>query len=103
MTARHRLSVAPDIPTVDEAGLPGIHLTTWQAIWAPQGRPRPLSRSSMPQHCGARRSGAAQAAAASAQEVVPRERQTPAALGYYYKAETDKWWPIIKAAGLKTE
>ena len=37
------------------------------------------------------------------QEVVPREQQTPAALGAYYKAETDKWWPIIKAAGLKTE
>ena len=37
------------------------------------------------------------------QDIVPRERQTPEALAAYYKSETDKWWPIIKAAGIKAE
>jgi tripartite-type tricarboxylate transporter receptor subunit TctC len=104
VTAKHRLSIAPDIPTVDEAGLPGILLTTWQAIWAPKATPGPVI---------ARLNAATMAALADpalrkrlagiGQEVVPREQQTPAALSAYYKAETDKWWPIIKAAGVKTE
>jgi tripartite-type tricarboxylate transporter receptor subunit TctC len=37
------------------------------------------------------------------QDIVPREQQTPEALAVYYKSETDKWWPIIKAAGIKAE
>jgi tripartite-type tricarboxylate transporter receptor subunit TctC len=101
--ADHRLSVAPEIPTVDEAGLPGIYLSTWQAIFAPKGTPDAVI---------AKLSAAAQTALADpalrkrladiAQDVVPREEQTPAALAAFYKSETAKWWPIIKAAGLKT-
>ena len=102
--ADRRLSVAPEIPTVDEAGLPGVYLTTWQAIFAPKGTPDAVV---------AKLNAAAQTALADAavrkrladiaQDVVPRDQQTPAALAAFYKAETDKWWPIIKAAGIKTE
>lgn len=102
--ANRRLSVAADLPTVDEAGLPGVYLSTWQAIWVPTGTPQPVI---------ARLDAAAQTAladpavrkrlAAIAQEVVPADEQTPAALAAYYKSETDKWWPIIKAAGIKAE
>lgn len=104
VTARRRLTIAPDIPTVDEAGLSGLYLTPWQSVWAPQGTPAAAI---------AKLNGAAVAALANpdvrkrladlAQEVVPRDRQTPSALGYYYTAEVDKWWPVIRAAGLKAE
>jgi tripartite-type tricarboxylate transporter receptor subunit TctC len=102
--ANHRLSVAPDIPTVDEAGLPNVYLTTWQAIFAPKGTPDDVV---------AKLNAAAQTALADPnvrkhladieQEVVPRDQQTPAALAAFYKSETEKWWPIIKAAGIKAD
>jgi tripartite-type tricarboxylate transporter receptor subunit TctC len=104
VTAKHRLTLAPDIPTVDEAGLSGLYLTPWQSIWAPRGTPA---------NAITKLNAAAVAALADptvrkrltdlAQEVVPRDRQTPSALGYYYTAETGKWWPVIKAAGIKQE
>jgi tripartite-type tricarboxylate transporter receptor subunit TctC len=104
VTARRRLTIAPDIPTVDEAGVSGLYLTPWQSIWAPHGTAATAI---------AKLNGAAVAALAEpdvrkrladlGQEVVPPDRQTPSALGYYYTAETDKWWPVIKAAGLKAE
>jgi tripartite-type tricarboxylate transporter receptor subunit TctC len=104
VTARRRLTVAPDIPSVDEAGLPGLYLTPWQSIWAPHETPAVAI---------AKLNAAAVAAVADpevrkrladlGQEVVPRDRQSPSALGYYYTAETSKWWPVIKAAGLKAE
>lgn len=104
VTSRHRLTVAPGVPTVDEAGVSGLYLTPWQSIWAPHGTPAAVIN---------KLNAAAVAALADpdvrkrladlAQEVVPRDRQTPSALGYYYTAETDKWWPVIKAAALKAE
>ena len=104
VTARRRLAIAPDIPTVDEAGLSGLYLTPWQSIWAPHGTPAAIIT---------KLNAAAVAALANpnvrkrlgdvGQEVVPPNRQTPSALGYYYTAEVGKWWPVITAAGLKTE
>ncbi len=104
VTADRRAAVAPDIPTVDEAGLPGLHIAPWHSLWLPKGTPEDIV---------ARLNAATMDALADpavrkrlsdvGQDVVPREQQTPAALAAYYQAETDKWWPIIKAAGLKAE
>jgi len=104
VTAERRAAVAPDIPTVDEAGLPGLHIVPWHSLWLPKGTPEAVI---------AKLNGAAMDALADAamrqrlsaigQEVVPPDEQTPAALAAHYKAETDTWWPIIKAAGLKAE
>jgi tripartite-type tricarboxylate transporter receptor subunit TctC len=104
VTASHRAAVAPDIPTVDEAGLPGLHISPWHSLWVPKGTPDDVV---------AKLNAAAMDALADptvrkrlsdiGQDVVPREQQTPTALAAYYKAETDTWWPIIKAAGLKAE
>jgi tripartite-type tricarboxylate transporter receptor subunit TctC len=104
VTASSRATIASDIPTVDEAGLPGLHISPWHSLWVPKGTP--------PAIVAKLNAAAIDALAASAvrqrlgdvgQDIVPRERQTPEALAAYYKSETDKWWPIIKATGIKAE
>jgi tripartite-type tricarboxylate transporter receptor subunit TctC len=104
VTSKRRLSVAPEIPTVDEAGLPGVYLTPWQAIWAPKGTPDAvIAKLNAAMQTALADPAVRKRLADIAQEVVPPNEQTPAALGAYYKSETDKWWPIIKAAGIKAE
>ena len=104
VTARTRMAAAPDVPSVDEAGLPGLYVSVWYGIWAPRGIPRDVL---------ARLNGAIVAALADpavrqrlaelGQEIPPREQQTPEALGAFHRAEVDKWWPMVKAAGIKPE
>src|SRR5262249_9645582 len=104
VTAKNRLSAAPEIATVDEAGLSGFYVATWQALWAPKGTPKSII---------ARLNAAALEALADAsvrgrladlaQELPPREQQTRGALGALQKAEIEKWWPIIRAANIKAE
>jgi tripartite-type tricarboxylate transporter receptor subunit TctC len=104
ITDTKRLAAAPDIPTTDEAGLPGFHMSLWNALWVPKGTPRDAI---------ARLNAAAVEAMADpgvqkrlldlGLEVPPPDQQTPAALGAWHKAEIDKWWPIIRKAGIKPE
>src|SRR5689334_14546835 len=104
VTAKSRIAVAPEIPTTDEAGLPGFYFSFWHAMWAPKGAPKPII---------AKLNAAIVAALADAdtrkklldlaQEIYPREQQTPEALYAFQKAEVEKWWPIIRAAGIKAE
>ena len=104
VTGRQRTPAAPDVPTVDEAGLPPLQITSWHGLWVPKGTPRDII---------AKLNGAVVEALADptvrrrladlANETVPREQQTPAALAAWQKAEIEKWWPIIKAAGIKAE
>jgi tripartite-type tricarboxylate transporter receptor subunit TctC len=104
VTAGRRLAAAPDIPTVDEAGFPGLHSSVWFGFWAPARTPKDVI---------ARLNSATVEALADpavrvrlrdlAQEIFPPERQTPEALGALQKSEIAKWWPIIKAAGIKGE
>jgi tripartite-type tricarboxylate transporter receptor subunit TctC len=104
VTAKERIAVAPDIPTTDEAGLPGFYFSFWHALWAPKGTPKPII---------AKLNAAVVAALADdgtrkklldlAQVIYPREQQTPEALYAFQKGEVEKWWPLIKAAGIKAE
>ena len=104
VTAKTRLASAPEIPTVDEAGLPGFYLSNWFALYAPQDTPKAII---------SRLSAAAIAALADptvrarfaeiGQEIFPPAQQTPQALAALQKSDIEKWWPIIKAAGVKVE
>ena len=104
VTANKRLPSAPDIPTVDEAGLPGFYISVWHGLWVPHGTPPEAI---------ARLTAAAQEALADpavqkrlaelGHDIPPRELQTPEGLAKHQKAEIEKWWPIIMAANIKAE
>jgi len=104
VTAKNRIAVAPDIPTTDEAGLPGYYFYFWHAMWAPKGTPKPIIAKLNAAVVGALADPETrQRLLDLAQEIYPREQQTPEALYAFQKAEIEKWWPIIKAAGIKAQ
>jgi tripartite-type tricarboxylate transporter receptor subunit TctC len=104
VTAPARSPSAPDIPTFDEAGVRGLHVLIWYGLWAPGGTPKDII---------ARLNSAVRDALADpavrkrlsdlGQVIPPPEQQTPEALAAYHKAEIDKWWPLVRAAGIKVE
>src|SRR5438270_52877 len=104
ITDAKRLAVAPDIPTADEAGLPGFQISLWSALWVPKGTPKDIVAKLNAAVMDALADPAVrQRLADVGLEIPPREQQTPQALGAYQKAEIEKWWPIIKAANVKPE
>lgn len=104
VTAKTRLSSAPDIPTVDEAGLRDFYISVWHGLWTPKGTSKDVVAKL---NAGAMDALADPSVRAKltdlGQELPPREQQTPEFLGAFQKAEIEKWWPIIKAAGIKGE
>jgi tripartite-type tricarboxylate transporter receptor subunit TctC len=97
-----RTANAPDIPTVDEAGAPGVHMEPWQAIWAPKGTPKDVIAKLNAAVVSALSDPVArQKFADQSYELTPREQLTPEHLAQFHKSEMDKWFPIIKAAGIK--
>jgi tripartite-type tricarboxylate transporter receptor subunit TctC len=102
VAAANRLVAAPDIPTVDEAGLPGFYTGGWFALWAPKGTPRDSIGKLNAALVDALADVAVRARLADlGLEIFPREQQTPEALAALQKAEIEKWWPVIKEAGIK--
>jgi tripartite-type tricarboxylate transporter receptor subunit TctC len=99
VTDTKRAEQAPDIPTTDEAGLPGFHMALWSGLWVPKGTPKEIV---------ARLNAAAVDALGDPQvrkalenlglQMPPSDQLTPEALGAWQKAEIAKWWPIIRAA-----
>jgi len=104
ITDKTRLAAAPEIPTVDEAGVPGLHISIWHALWLPKGTPpdivAKLNAAVVETLADA---GVRQRLAELGQEIPAREQQSPQALLAYHKAEIEKWWPVIKAANIKGE
>jgi tripartite-type tricarboxylate transporter receptor subunit TctC len=101
---RDRWQALPDVPSIDEAGVPSLYVSYWHGLWAPKGTPKDIV---------GKLNGAVVNALADptvrqrfadiGQEVWPRDRQTPEALAAHHRAETEKWWPIIRASNLKPE
>ena len=102
--SKTRWAAAPDVPTIDEAGLPGLHIPFWHGFFVPAGTSREII---------AKLNSAAVAALSDpalrqrlidmGQEIPRRDRQTPEAFGAFQRAEIDKWWPVIRAANVKPE
>ena len=104
ITAKSRIASAPDIPTVDEAGAPGVYISTWFGLWAPKGTPtEALSKLTAAAMELLADPAVAKRLTDLGQEIPPAEQQTPAALSALLKAEMEKWAPIIKGAGIKAE
>jgi tripartite-type tricarboxylate transporter receptor subunit TctC len=104
VTAKSRLAVAPNIPTTDEAGLPGFYLSYWHGLWAPRGTPRDVVAKLNAAVVDALADPAVrQRLAELGQEVFRREQQMPEGLGALQKAEIEKWWPMIRAANIRAE
>jgi len=104
VTAKQRLVAAPEIPTVDEAGLPGFHVANWTGLFAPRGTPSAVITKLNAAVVDALADPAVRTRlAGSGLEIFSREQQTPEALAAFQKAEIERWWPLIKAAGIKAE
>jgi tripartite-type tricarboxylate transporter receptor subunit TctC len=103
-TGRSRLTAAPSVPTTDEAGLAGFHTSVWVGIWAPKGTRKPaIARLNAAVTDALGDEAARQRLAALGQQVVPREQQNSESLRTLQQHEIEKWWPIIKAAGIKAD
>jgi len=104
VTAPTRSPSAPDIPTFDEAGVPGLHVLIWYGLWAPRGTPAEvIARLNSAVKEALADPGVRQRLSDLGQVIPPPEQLTPEALAAYHKAEIEKWWPLIKAAGIKVE
>jgi tripartite-type tricarboxylate transporter receptor subunit TctC len=101
---KERWQALPDVPSIDEAGVPSLYVSYWHGLWAPKATPKDILGTL---------NGAVVKALADptvrqrfadiGQEVWPPDRQTPEALAAHHKAETEKWWPIIRASNLRAE
>lgn len=94
-----RSAAVPEVPTIEEAGGPPLHITTWRGMWVPKGTPAEISSRLNAAVVEALSDPSVQErSAAVGQEIVPRSQQTPQALAAHHKAEMEKWMPMIKAA-----
>jgi tripartite-type tricarboxylate transporter receptor subunit TctC len=104
VTVKHRLALVPEIPSVDEAGLPGFYFSLWGALFAPKGTPAAvIDKINAAAASTLADPDIRQKLAVQGFEIPPPAQQTPAALRAYQEAEIAKWWPIIKAANIKSE
>jgi tripartite-type tricarboxylate transporter receptor subunit TctC len=104
VTGKTRLPASPNIPTVEEAGLPGFAASLWYGLWVPKGTPKEIVE---------RLNATLREVLADASvkrrlddlgiEISPRDQQSPEALAAFQKAEAERWWPVIKASNLKAE
>ena len=102
--AKTRWFAAPQIPTSEEMGVPGSNISFWHGLWVPKGTPTEIVLKLNAAIVDALADPTVRKRLTDiGQEIFPRDKQTPEALYAFHKAETEKWWPIIKGAGIKNE
>ena len=102
VAATKRLALAPDIPTMDEAGVPGFYLSVWHGMWTPKGTSKNIISQLNSAIVAALANPAVQQKLSDlGQEIPSRDQETPEVLSAYQRAEAEKWWPIIKAANIR--
>ena len=104
VTAKNRIASAPEVPTTDEAGLPGFYFSFWHAHLGAEGHAEGHRRQAQRRLTNALADPATRKKLIDlAQDIFPPDQQTPEALRTFQQAEIDKWWPIIKAANIKVQ
>jgi tripartite-type tricarboxylate transporter receptor subunit TctC len=102
VASKTRFASAPEVPTLAEGGLPGVEIDFWHGLWAPKNTPKAVVDKLNAAVVAAFADAAVQKRFADIGHAIPaREQQNPQALFAYHKAEVEKWWPIMKAAGIK--
>jgi tripartite-type tricarboxylate transporter receptor subunit TctC len=104
VTDGKRVASAPDIPTTDEAGLPGFHMTLWSGLWVPKDTSKDIVAKLNAAAVDALNDPAVRKQLENlGLQMPPGDQLSPQALGVWQKAEIAKWWPMIKAADVKVE
>ena len=104
VTGRARLPSSPEIPTADEAGLPGFFASLWYGLWVPKDTPRQIIAKLNATLVRILADPSVQMRFEQLGiQIAPRDQQSPEALRAFQKAEAERWWPIIKASNLKAE
>jgi tripartite-type tricarboxylate transporter receptor subunit TctC len=104
VTDDKRVESAPEIPTTDEAGLPGFHMTLWSGLWVPKGTPPEIITKLNQAAIAALNDSDVQARLKNlGLQMTPQDQLTPEALGARQRAEIAKWWPMIKSAGVSQD
>ena len=104
VTDDKRVESASDIPTTDEAGLPGFHMTLWSGLWVPKDTPKDIVAKLNAAAVDALNDPAVRKKFENlGLQMPPKDQLSPQALGAWQKAEIAKWWPMIKAANVKVE
>jgi len=102
--AKTRLKQAPEIPTVDEAGLPGFYMAAWEGMWAPKSTPKNVIEKLNTAIVEALTDATVRSRlSVLGEDIFSRDQLKPESLAALQKAEIEKWWPIIKAANIKAE
>jgi tripartite-type tricarboxylate transporter receptor subunit TctC len=102
--SKTRWQALPDVPSADESGTPGLYVAYWHAMWAPKGTPKDVVTKL---NAAVGRALADPSVSKRLSDIghdpFPADQRTPAALAAYHKAEIDRWWPIVRASGLKAQ
>jgi len=102
--SKARWSAAPEVPTMEEVGVPGLYIPWWQGLWAPRGTSKEiiikLNRAAVDALADSR---ATRLFSDIGLEIPSPELLTPEGVRAFQQLEVEKWWPIIRAAGIKPE
>ena len=100
--SKERWPGAPEVPTMDEVGVPGMYISFWNGLWVPKATPKEIiARLNAAVVDTLADPTVRQRLTELGHVIATREEQTPEGLGAFHKAEIEKWWPLIKAANIK--